>query len=147
MRALDLVGKRINRFTVLSKIDKVNKNGHTQWLCKCDCGNEWVVSSSNLRTTRECKECSYKTRSEIYIPNRGKNKNYYYIPDYGKRMQNVFNDKKINLTDMERVTGISRSTIYSFVYNGTDISTSRLAKICAYCGTSADYILGLKKEA
>ena len=147
MQALNLVGKRFNRFTVLRKIDEVGKDGHTQWLCKCDCGNEWIVNSNNIKHTRECKDCSYKTRSKIYIPNRGKNKNQYYIPDCGKRMQNVLNEKRINLTAMEKVTGISRSTIYSFVYNGTDISTARLAKICAYCGVSMDYVMGLKKEA
>lgn len=144
MRALDLAGKRINRFTVLRKIG-TGKDGHTQWLCRCDCGNEWIMSSVNIKHTKECNECANKTRSEAYIPNRGKNKNYVYIPDCGKRMQDVLNDKHINLTDVERVTGISRSTIYSFVYKGTDISASRLTKICAYCGVSTDYILGLKE--
>lgn len=66
-----------------------------------------------------------------------------YIPESGKRMQDVINEKNINLTQMSKVTGISRSTIYSFVYNGTDISSLKLAKLCDYCNVSTDYILGL----
>ena len=147
MRALDIAGKRFNRLTVLHRVPGKDKQGHTLWLCRCDCGNEWVVRSNLVKNTQGCQECANKTRSMTYIPNRGKVKNYYYIPDCGERMRDVLNTKNINLTDMERATGISRSTIYSFVYKGTDISTSRLAKMCAYCGVSTDYILGLKKEA
>ena len=73
--------------------------------------------------------------------------NVYKTFDCGKRMQDVLNSKNIDITDMAKRTGLSRSTIYYFVYNGTDISSTRLAKICAYCGVSMDYVMGLKKEA
>ena len=42
-------------------------------------------------------------------------------------------------------TGVSRSTLYSFLYNGTDLSSMRLAKVCAVLGLSMDYVMGLKE--
>ena len=43
----DLVGQKIGRWTVLQIADK-NKWGKSQWLCRCECGNEKIVSSSSL---------------------------------------------------------------------------------------------------
>lgn len=48
MRRLDLVGTRFGRLVVL-RFAGINKNGNSTWLCKCDCGNEKVVSGGNLR--------------------------------------------------------------------------------------------------
>lgn len=46
---IDLTGKRFNNLTVIERAEST-KNGRTRWLCKCDCGNETVVSSANLKT-------------------------------------------------------------------------------------------------
>lgn len=40
----------------------------------------------------------------------------------------------IPLQTISDKTGISRSTIYAFLYNGTDLSSMRLAKICSLLG-------------
>lgn len=42
----DLTGKKIGRLTVIKKVGKRGK--HVLWLCRCDCGNETVVYSTNL---------------------------------------------------------------------------------------------------
>lgn len=47
---------------------------------------------------------------------------------------------------MSRVTGVSRTAIYNFLYDGMDISSMRLAKICGYLGLSMDYVMGLKPK-
>lgn len=52
----------------------------------------------------------------------------------------------IPLQTISDKTGISRSTIYVFLYNGTDLSSMRLAKICSFLGLSMDYVMGLKQE-
>ena len=52
----------------------------------------------------------------------------------------------IPLQTISDKTGISRSTIYAFLYNGTDLSSMRLAKICSLLGLSMDYVMGLKEE-
>lgn len=47
----DLTGKKINRWTVLSRAPN-SKNRDTQWLCKCDCGTEKVVRAGHLTKGR-----------------------------------------------------------------------------------------------
>lgn len=43
-----MTGQRFGRYTVLKKMPWDGKTHGALWLCKCDCGNERVVISSNL---------------------------------------------------------------------------------------------------
>ena len=47
MKFIDLTGKRFEKLTVLNFVE--TKNGHTYWLCKCDCGNLHIATSCNLK--------------------------------------------------------------------------------------------------
>ena len=51
----DLTRNRYGRLTVV-RLDHIDKNGHSHWLCKCDCGNFTVVQRSHLKwnTTVSC---------------------------------------------------------------------------------------------
>ena len=56
MKFVDLTGQRFENLTVISRCeDYVSPSGHhlTQWKCKCDCGNEVMVSGSNLKSGRQ----------------------------------------------------------------------------------------------
>jgi len=67
----DLIGKKFNRLTVISEADPPKEyKGHKKkayWLCRCDCGNEFVAFTANLRNghTKSCgcykKEILLKT--------------------------------------------------------------------------------------
>jgi len=50
----DLTGHRYGKLTVIER--RGSKRTYAAWLCKCDCGNEVVVSSGNLRSgnTKSC---------------------------------------------------------------------------------------------
>lgn len=48
-KSIDLTGKRFGFWIVLSKGCK-GKNNQTQYLCKCECSKERLVSSNSLRT-------------------------------------------------------------------------------------------------
>ena len=48
----DLTGKRLGKIEVVSPAEPIG--GRTAWLCRCDCGTEKVLSSSNLRVTVSC---------------------------------------------------------------------------------------------
>lgn len=63
-RVVDLTGKRFGRYVVIKR-DK-NKNGHTTWLCRCDCGNEKVVVGQSLKTgaTMSCGCLNKEINSE-----------------------------------------------------------------------------------
>lgn len=52
-KLLDLTGQRFGRLTVIKRAeDRIRKSGKHEicWLCKCDCGNEKVVSRDNLKS-------------------------------------------------------------------------------------------------
>lgn len=82
-----LIGQKFGMLTVIGQASST-KNGHRQWICKCDCGTEKVILGSNLKrgTTVSCG-CKHKNdltgqkigkltvleRSDKYGP-RGKRK-------------------------------------------------------------------------
>lgn len=76
MKALELTGKRFGNITVIRRADNT-KDGKTQWLCRCDCGKEWVVQAGNLKRIKTCRECSFK-------------KPYKKHGDYGTRLYNIY---------------------------------------------------------
>jgi len=47
-RPKDLTGQRNGLLTAIKPVGKT-KFGHIKWLCKCDCGNETVVTTSYFR--------------------------------------------------------------------------------------------------
>ena len=51
----DLSGKKFGRLRVLSA-DGVDKSGHHQWICACECGARKIVNGTSLRLkrTRSC---------------------------------------------------------------------------------------------
>lgn len=50
----DLSGKRFGRVTVIKRVE--NKNNRVAYLCKCDCGNEFITLSQHLVSgcTKSC---------------------------------------------------------------------------------------------
>lgn len=52
-------GQRFGRLTVIKQVDSIKEDSgmiRTAWLCKCDCGNEVVVKTINLKSgdTKSC---------------------------------------------------------------------------------------------
>ena len=47
-KAMNLEGKRFGRAVVLKRVE--NKGRYVRWLCKCDCGNEFVALTQHLRS-------------------------------------------------------------------------------------------------
>ena len=55
----DLTGERFNKLVVIKRVEnKVSPSGkrEAQWLCKCDCGGETVVTTNHLKSG-ETKSC------------------------------------------------------------------------------------------
>lgn len=95
---IDLTNKKYGRLTVLSKAKGEREPSgriRTMWNCKCDCGNNVIVSSNHLRTghTKSCgcitnKHGMFGTR--IYkiwdsMKYRCFNKNHNQYHNYGGR--------------------------------------------------------------
>lgn len=98
----DLTGMKFGILTVVKRTDK-NKSGNVQWICKCDCGETTVVSSSNLlrnhtvscgcvistgevllaKALRKNKIKFVKQKKFDGCVDKGSLKFDFYLPDYG----------------------------------------------------------------
>lgn len=63
---IDLTGQKFNKLTVISRAENT-KQGQAQWLCMCDCGNNTIVSSRNLKSghVRSCGCSRIKNKKEL----------------------------------------------------------------------------------
>lgn len=46
-KPIDLTGKKFGRLSVIERVAN-NKDGHTMWKCRCDCGNERIIMGKSL---------------------------------------------------------------------------------------------------
>ena len=62
---VDLTGMRFGKLIVVKKL-KINPHREMEWLCLCDCGNEYVSTSNRLTTgkTTCCHSCAMKKISD-----------------------------------------------------------------------------------
>jgi len=60
----DLIGEKYGKLTVVERVS--NKNGHTRLRCVCECGNEIIVFTSNLKKHKypSCNECREPARKK-----------------------------------------------------------------------------------
>lgn len=59
-KLIDLTGRKFGRLTVLGRsgtYQRPSGNKEPTWLCKCECGNEVVVMSSNLKKKGNTLSC------------------------------------------------------------------------------------------
>lgn len=77
MKFVDLTGKRFGRLTVICREE--SKNNRTMWICKCDCGNEIIAESYNIKTghTVSCG-CFQRERTSAANMTHGKRKTRIY---------------------------------------------------------------------
>ena len=64
-KAEDLTGKKFGKLTVINRnMEKKTKNRLAFWNCICECGNERIVSSSELRLGQitQCHACAQKNK-------------------------------------------------------------------------------------
>lgn len=70
-KIIDITGQRFGRLVVLSITDQKELHRGRKWLCRCDCGNEVIITGSSLRSgsTRSCgclkKESDKRTMKRI----------------------------------------------------------------------------------
>lgn len=73
-KKLNLIGQKFNRWSVIS-YDGLSKHGKSLWLCRCDCGNQKIVSGNTLKqqTSKSCgclcKESAMKTHTRVITIN------------------------------------------------------------------------------
>lgn len=79
MKLVNLVGKKYGRLLVIEKTTPLN--GHTRWLCKCDCGNECIVHGISLKTgnTISCGCYKEENAKRLYSTVRQNDKHLYAV--------------------------------------------------------------------
>lgn len=66
----DLLGKKYGKLTVIKQLE-INSNGHMQWLCRCDCGKERIVTTG-LLTGQRIKSCGCDKYDSMKVDLSGK---------------------------------------------------------------------------
>lgn len=103
--AVDITGKRYDRLVVVEYVGKTS-NGHSLWLCRCDCGAETKVTKSNLSCGRQVS-CGCKRREQAGVMNKTHGKS-------GTRLYRIFTNM-VSRTENENVPCFS-------VYGGRGVS-------------------------
>lgn len=67
MKVNDLTGQRFERLIVIARAGST-KAGLARWLCRCDCGQEKIVTNSNLRLGH-VKSCGCYNRELVLAKN------------------------------------------------------------------------------
>lgn len=122
----DLRGKKFGKLTAIEPLG-LNKHKEMTWRCVCDCGNEHITTSYNLRkeVSTQCLQCSFKQCGE-------KNRKYYLTHERPEPSNKVINSTKYPLiTKRLRETHINMKTR---CYNPNSLSYYRYGgrgiKIC-----------------
>lgn len=86
MKKIDLTGKRYGYLTVIKPAESLvypSGRKRTQYLCRCDCGNEVVLPSSNLKSGNT-KSCGCKRYEMASKTQKSKRRNRYDLSgDFG----------------------------------------------------------------
>lgn len=93
---IDLTGKRFGKLTVIEYKGLSSNRKRSLWLCKCDCGNEKIVTTAELvrNDTISCG-CLKQSSGELIIENILKQQNINYIKEFS--FNDLLSEKKIPL--------------------------------------------------
>ncbi len=111
---IDLTGLTFDKLTIIKRTEKRGKNNEIYWLCKCECGEEKLVTGEMLRS-KKAKSCGHLRENP---PNK-----------IGDRKLAIKNNLYYHLV-------IKRSKEKSFDYNLTfNDFVSLIDAKCFYCGS------------
>lgn len=89
MKYLDLTGKKFNKLLAIERVE--NQKHKTMWKCKCDCGNETLVLTSNL-TGNRTKSCGCLKNEQLIERSTTHNQRHTKLYEVWKTMkQRCFN--------------------------------------------------------
>lgn len=92
MKAVDLTGKTFGRLTVIGQ-EGLSNSGHKKWLCKCDCGSDYLVRGT-LLTQGVVSSCGCYRRD--MSSDRKTTHGFYYRVSYKRwtgMMDRCYNEK------------------------------------------------------
>lgn len=69
------------------------------------------------------------------------NKKHYAPEGFGDRLYDAFMHSEKTVTEIANATGISRSSVYAYIYNNVPPNISNFAALCSALHVSADWLL------
>lgn len=92
-KAKDLTGKKFNRLTVIKRVEN-SKWKETRWLCKCDCGNELILTYGKIayNHTKSCGCLLKEVASKLNVKHHLRNTRLYNI--WANMKQRCYNPKQ-----------------------------------------------------
>ena len=64
LKIKNLIGKKFDKLLVLKRVDN-DSSGNSQWLCKCDCGNERIINRGYLKYRKSIKSCGCSLYNDL----------------------------------------------------------------------------------
>lgn len=163
-KLVDLAGRRFVRLVVLHRVP--SKDGHSRWLCKCDCGKTTEVASTNLvrQHVKSCGCLRIESRwpHHSLLPGVASRNSLYHTMQYQAKLRNhvweIPKDAFITLTQQPcHYCGILPKQVFkrevyngNCLYNGLDrVDSSKgytLDNVVPCCGTCNKGKLAQTKE-
>lgn len=91
MKRVDLTGKKFGRLTVIEKREPNKKRKTSMWLCRCECGNEKIIASHDLKHGTLSCGCMLKENRESF---KNKYRNGKKINAKNTRILRIYNGMK-----------------------------------------------------
>lgn len=123
-------GQKFGRLTILKRLDEVDKFRSRKYLCKCDCGNEKIISAHNMTNggVRSCGCLGHIKLAEGEAALNALHATYEFSAKRRKLLFDLSKDKFRELTKQDCLyCGTLPKQIYqpkksngSYVYNGID---------------------------
>ena len=109
----DISGERFGRWVVVRRLEpSERKNYYDAWLCRCDCGTERGLSSSDFRNSQGCRKCRAKENPSCRI----------------RPYESVFRAARSAI-----INRIGRKRIYEFTISYEDFASIAETGKCHYC--------------
>lgn len=78
----NLLNKRFGKLMVIEKLGQIKSYQQVYWRCLCDCGNEWIGSSSQLLQGANSCGCDKRSNGEKIIEKILKENNIHFQKEY-----------------------------------------------------------------
>lgn len=116
----DLTGSKFKMLTVIKREGSYRKkNGCSAiWLCKCECGNETLITTDNLKNTTSCG-CYHKPRAS-----------WNRLPENESIINSVFANYRNRAKKLNLIFSITKEEFKSLIF-----------KNCHYCNCEPNQII------